>query len=313
MERSETINPSKYENQAIKEIHAWKNPKRTWSDKVMEVINWPIEKVGQQVNNIPGIETVINKSVGGTISLLNDFAQWSVRSEAIFEEYRKNGCNNIQCHKDIFNEDLSKVDNTIGFLAAKYKALAVLEGTVAGAAVSASEVIGGPGGSATAILAIPGDVIALLTLSLRAIGEYATYYGFNASSQQERLFILNILAYSSSPSDVSKEVAMAQLVKLAQDVAKKKAWRELDKSIFTQIIKQVSQSLGKRLTKAKLAEIIPVAGVIVGGGFNAYFMNKICEAAYYLYRERFLAEKYGVNVIEVTVKPAESYNLNYLE
>lgn len=46
---------------------------------------------------------------------------------------------------------------------------------------------------------IPPDIIALITLNQRAIGEYATYYGFDISSQQERLFSLNILGLASSP------------------------------------------------------------------------------------------------------------------
>jgi hypothetical protein len=40
---------------------------------------------------------------------------------------------------------------------------------------------------------IPPDVVALISLNLRAIGEYATYYGFNINSQEERLFVMNVL------------------------------------------------------------------------------------------------------------------------
>jgi len=34
---------------------------------------------------------------------------------------------------------------------------------------------------------------------------------------------------------------------------------------------------------------------------------KVCNAAFYLYRERFLAAKYGDDIIEETVKPAVEY------
>jgi hypothetical protein len=54
----------------------------------------------------------------------------------------------------------------------------------------------------------------------------------------------------------------------------------------------------------KLAQFIPLAGAAVGGGFNAYYTDKVCDAAYHLYRERFLAGKYGPGAIEATVKPA---------
>ena len=80
---------------------------------------------------------------------------------------------------------------------------------------------------------------------------------------------------------------MAQLVKIAQDVAKKRAWNDLNKYAFVQLIQQIAKALGIRLTKAKLAQFIPVAGAAVGGGFNSYFTAKVCENAYYLYRDAF--------------------------
>lgn len=85
------------------------------------------------------------------------------------------------------------------------------------------------------------------------------------------------------------------------------------KSVFVKIIQEIAKSLGIRLTKAKLAQTIPAVGAIVGGGFNAYFTMKVCDAAFYLYRERFLAHKYGPEVIEVTVKPAADYDPHYEE
>ena len=65
------------------------------------------------------------------------------------------------------------------------------------------------------------------------------------------------------------------------------------------------------MTKGKLAQAIPIAGALVGGGFNAYFISNVCQAAYYLYRERFLAEKNGVEVVEETVPPAEDIDPHY--
>lgn len=34
---------------------------------------------------------------------------------------------------------------------------------------------------------------------------------------------------------------------------------------------------------------------VVGGGLNAYYINKVCDAACFLYRERFLEENYGAD------------------
>ena len=150
--------------------------------------------------------------------------------------------------------------------------------------------------------------MALLTLNLRAVGEYATYVGFDVSSQRERLFALNVLGLSSSANTTANGVAMAHLVKIAQDVAKKRTWKQLEQHTLVQLIQPLAKSLGIRLTKAKLAQLVPVAGAVVGSGFNAYFTDKVCNAAYYLYRERFLAAKYGPDVIEETVKPARNFS-----
>ena len=270
--------PSPYEKAAAKGIDAWKRPELGWFAKAMRVISWPLDKAGEVVLKTPGVGWVIQKSVGGLVNVTNDAAQWSVRSESIFEEYRKNGHRHVGAAEDVVSLDLEDVDRGIGWLAAKYKGMALAEGAAAGA-------LGLPG--------IPPDIVALVALNLRAIGEYATYCGFDVSSQSERLYAMHVLGFASSPNDGAKGLAMAELVKIANQVATKKAWKDLEKHAFVKLMQQVAKALGIRLTKAKLAQVVPYAGAVVGGGFNAYFTNKVCDAAYFLYRERFLAAKYG--------------------
>lgn len=273
---------SLYEKAALDEIEAWKNPPSSWLTKATDVLSWPLDKAGELALDAPGVGFVLRKTVGGLVDLGNEVAQWSIRPEAIYSEFRAAGHTGVHAGAGIHGLDLRDVDRVVGYLGAKYKGIAAGEGAATGA-------IGMPG--------IPPDIIALITLNLRAIGEYATYYGFDVSAQHERLFAMNVLGLASSPTDSSKALAMAQLVKIAQDVAKKKAWRELQKHAFVKVIQQIAKALGIRLTKAKLAQVIPAMGAAVGAGFNAYFTSKVCDAAYNLYRERFLAEKYGPEII----------------
>jgi len=292
-----TKQPSAYERRALEQIHEWKNPKLSWSDQAMRAISWPLDKAGDFIIETPGLGDAIKKAIGGIVNVSNDVAQRSVRPEAIYEQFRA-ADHDIHERRDIFSLDLENVDKVVGWLGAKYKGLAFGEGAATGVA-------GAPG--------IAADIPALVTLNLRAIGEYATYYGFDVSLQQERLFAMNVLGLASSPKDAAKEVAMAQLVRIAQDVAKKRTWKALEEHTFVKIIQQISKALGIRLTKAKLAQTVPVVGAGVGGGFNAYYTAKVCDAAYYLYRERFLAEKYGAGTIEVTVEPAKGPDPGYDE
>ena len=106
---------------------------------------------------------------------------------------------------------------------------------------------------------------------------------------------------------------MAQLVRIAHDVANKRTWKELEKQAFVVLVQRLARTLGVRLTKAKLAQAIPVVGAAVGGGFDAYFTSRVCDTAYHLYRERFLGEKYGPEAIEATVPPADEITVDYCE
>ena len=67
------------------------------------------------------------------------------------------------------------------------------------------------------------------------------------------------------------------------------------------------------MTKDKLGQFVPYGGAIVGGGFNAYFTNKVCDAAYFLYRERFLATKYGPDILSGPTSPADDHDPRYPE
>lgn len=289
-------NPSKFEKSAIKSIHEWKNPKIGWLGETMKTVNWPLGKASALITKAPGVNWVIEKAIGGLVGLLNDFAHWTVNPEAIYKRYRNSGFKHIKEPKDIFSLDLEEIDRVIGWLDTKYKTIATVEGAGSG-------YVGLPG--------IPADIISLIALNQRAIAEYATYFGFDINSQQERLFALNVLALASSPKDVAKQVAMAQLVRIAQDAAKIKTWKNLEQKAFVKVIRIIARSLGVRLTKAKLAQIVPVAGAVVGAGFNAYYTNKVCDAAFFLYRERFLAEKYGSDIIDIKVAPADTFEPNF--
>jgi hypothetical protein len=296
--------PSEYELNAIKEIHKWKTPELTAMDDLMKKLAWPFEKAGEylhldKISEIDfvknGQKWVIENVCGGIISLLNDVAQYSVRTDAIINDYKKNGVK-IDSLNDISNLDLEKVDQVIGYLAAKYKTSAGIEG------------------AATGYFGLPGiapDILALLSLNLRAIGEYSNYCGFDNNLQHERMFSMNVLGLASSPTDSSKQMAMAQLVKIAKEAAMKKAWKDLEKHVFVKIMQNIAKALGVRLTKAKLAQMIPKTGSIIGFGFNVAYTNRVCNASYNLYREKFIARKYGENFIEETVNPAEDFETEF--
>ena len=284
--------PSDYERRALERIHEWKDREQGWFGQTMRQIGWPVDRLGALLSSAAdaaGLSDVITKALTGIVGVLADAAAWSVSQEATCKAFRKAG-HDVRQHADLFALDLEQVDKVVGWLDAKYKSVAFTEGATTGA-------VGVPG--------LIADIPALVTLNLRAIVEYATYYGFDVGSQRERLFAMQVLGLASSPSAPAKMPVMAQLARIAADAAKGKAWKHIEKAALASVIRQIAKALGIRLTKAKLAQAVPIVGAAVGGGFNAYYTARVCDAAYQLYRERFLAEKYGPGVIDLTAERVE--------
>lgn len=284
--------PSAYERRAREQIHDWKNSRQGWFGQTMQQIGWPIVRLGTVLKDVAdeaGLSDAITKALTGIVSVLADAAAWSVRPDRVYSKFRAAG-HDVHRSADLVALDLEQVDRVVGRLDARYKGMAFTEGAAAGT-------LGAPG--------LIADIPALVTLNLHAIAEYATHYGFDVESQRERVFAMHVLGLASSPTDAGKLHVMAQLARIAADAAKRKAWVTLNELVLVRIIKQIARGLGIRLTKAKLAQTAPVFGAAIGGGFNAYFTARVCDAAYHLYRERFLAEKYGPEFIDLTTEPVD--------
>ena len=78
-------------------------------------------------------------------------------------------------------------------------------------------------------------------------------------------------------------------------------------------LQEISKALGIRLTKAKLAQFVPIVAAFVGVSFNAFYTGKVSDTGYYLYRERFMAEKHRPDWTFTVGEPAEEFDLDYDE
>jgi hypothetical protein len=276
------IKQTEYEKNVLKEVSIWKQPKeKNFLQRGISVVTAPLNKAAELVIDSPYLGEVLTKSISGLTTICNESAQTTVRFQAIYSDISRRSELTVSELSDIEKVNLPVLDKASSGLLPKYVAIAATEG-------------GGTGA-----LGLPGmviDIPSLILINFRAIGEYATYYGFDIELQEEKIYILNILSLASAPTDQAKHVAMAQLAKIATQVAKKQTWKELEQLFFVNMIKKMAEALGIRLTKAKLAQTVPVLGAFVGAGFNAYYTEKVCNAAYFLYRERFLARKYNLEI-----------------
>lgn len=275
--------PSAYEQQALREIQLWKNPKMGWFGKAVDGLNRRLHDATDLIRKVPGVDWTIENVVSGLLRVMNEIVQDSVWREAIYKEFHAAG-HAIDGPEDLLNLDLEHIDSVMKGLDTKYRALTATQGAAAGYAGAAG---------------ILPDVVGLVALNLRACGEYATYCGYDIAHPSERLFALQILNMVSQPTDTAKQAALVPSIRVSHAIARQQTLQTVEQMALTQAIRNAARALGVHLTQRKLAQVVPMTGAFVGGGFNAYYTSKVCDAAFFLYRERWLIEKYGVEVLEI--------------
>lgn len=174
--------------------------------------------------------------------------------------------------------DLEVLDRAASGIRGRYAPAMALQGGTAG--------VFGVAGMAV-------DVPVLVLSNLRAVGEYGTTYGFDLSLLHERVWASQVLALSAGANSGARAAALWNLRQIAAAIGQGASWAELDQIAMVAILRRLARTLGVELTTRRLSRLVPVLGAAVGGVANLRLTAQTCEAAYHLYRERFLIRKYG--------------------
>lgn len=275
--------PSSYELGVLEEIRAWRNPHKGVLRGAFDRAWAFVDDATDALREIPGVDWTLDTFVAGVVERLNELAHGLVSPAAIYRSYALIGFP-VDGPGDIHDFDLRNVDVQVSSKRSEYTAVAGVEGAATG-------FVGAVG--------ILPDILALTTLNLKATAEYATHYGFDVRRPEERLFALQVLAAASGATDINKELVLKPLTRASQGIAKQQALDSASQYAITGSIKKLAEKLGVTLTRAKLAQVLPVAGAVVGGGLNVTYTGKVCVTAQHVYRERFLVSRYGPDVLSL--------------
>lgn len=99
------------------------------------------------------------------------------------------------------------------------------------------------------------------------------------------------LGLAATPS--AKYVAYQQLSVLTTKLAKNATWQQLNQQALVRVAQKFAGQFSQKLTKKKLGQFVPVAGIGIGAALNWKMVDDVSSAAYWAYRERFLHEKGG--------------------
>ena len=260
------------EREVWDEIMRWEIDPKSSLDDMKERLE--VAK-GRVIDAVPeAVMRTISDALEGGLRFLQDSSEWLVREKALLDEVREKGYE-VGEIRDLRKVPLETLDRIARATAAGGKILAGLEGAGTGA--------GGP-------LFIAADIPALMMINFRYISQIASTYGFPVQSREEQAFMLHLIGFSSADR-ASKTIFLREMNQIAMGVARRRTWEELNRSALVQLIRKIAEFLGVRLTKQKLAQLIPIVGAAVGGGVNYAFTHDNLTAAMMMYRKRHLIQK----------------------
>ena len=86
---------------------------------------------------------------------------------------------------------------------------------------------------------------------------------------------------------------MRMFNKVVRKLTKRGSMESIGDNALTASVNSLFAALGARLVGLKMAQILPIIGIIVGMALNVSLIRNIGVTADNLYRERLLLERYG--------------------
>jgi len=261
---------SNYIELAKNEIAAWENQGPGFLANVGEMILWPAQKAAEAFISDSVFDTV-GKAIEALLSGLKSTTNYTINDieiRARLEESSK-----------MFKEKLEAVDETAHHYWNWHIAYAAGEGAFLGS-----------GG----IASLAADIPVILGMTIRLIQEIGICYGFEIDSENEKEYIMHILM-AGSALDIKSKTDYIMAIKKIETALIKVAQGKMDLSAAGEEIKaaalitasnEFAEKLGIQITKRKALQMVPLLGGLVGGCFNATFINDVGQSAYMNYRRR---------------------------
>lgn len=159
----------------------------------------------------------------------------------------------------------------------------------AGTSAATGGLTGWFGGAGAAL-----DIPATITLAARNVRATGAAYGFSGESEEERVFRLILLELATTQGFEARNDAMGRLNRVAAELNDPGVRLVLEKGadwVVEKVLDRVARSLSTDLLKRKAAQVVPVAGAVLGAGINASFQTDVARAARYGYRQRWLMHR----------------------
>ena len=280
------------ENKILDEIASWKGSSPSFLNRATEFVSKPVTWLAEKLvpENVRESTGSVTESIA---EKLQDLSQWSVSEADVLQATKEFeiDANTVIALRKASIHDLDHVSK--GFIESNTR-MATVSGLGTG-------LVGWAG--------LLADLPTLFTLSLRSIYQIALCYGFKIDgengTQEEKLFeteyMMRIFKIATAADKVQKQRALAELKdfeggryeEVYQEVGGEFTSRQVGKNATRFVSQRIIKEIVEQTLSKKAAALVPGLGAIFSAGFNYVYLKDVGDAAFMLYRERFLLDKKG--------------------
>ena len=258
-----------YERRALQELYDWKRPPDTWKSRIGDRLERIIEQIAARLPT-----KLADDIFDRAMPILNRAANLTAPEALVLAAYRRRGYTHVRSLDDIAGLSLEEVERVVGTKRLREVVKGAGEGGVAG-------FYGVPGAAA--------DIPALLGLALRSVNVFASSYGFDPTTDEERAYALSVVAASAALGTEAKQVTRAAIAF---------GERMASKEIVQTLLERLPRQLIVRLAAMNTSKVAPLIGAGTGAVFNGWFLQRVAVHARFAYRQRFLERRHGPELLE---------------
>ncbi|MDX2286949.1 MAG: EcsC family protein [Bacteroidia bacterium] len=278
------------ESKILDEIAQWKaaNPGflNRATDFVSRPISWLTEKLTPE--DVKGSISGLTEKI---VEKLNDASQWTVNPADVLSETKEFEIQAASI-EDLRTASIHDLDHIAQKLIEQNTRVGALSGVGTG-------LVGWPG--------LIADLPTLFILSTRTIYQTALCYGYDprTGTEDDRAYeldyMMRIFKISTASDKVQKTRALAELkdfeagreAHMSGEIMGDFTTKQLGKNATSYISRFIIKEIVERTITKKAVGLVPGLGAVFSGGFNYVYLKDVGEAAFMVYRERFLLDKKG--------------------
>ncbi len=280
------------ETKILNEIAAWKAANPGFLNRATDFVSKPISWVTEKLTP-EDVKSSANSITETIVEKIHDASSWSVNPSDVLkaaQEFDIDAATIAELRKASIHD--------LDHVAQDYITQNSRMGTISGVGTG---LVGWPG--------LIADLPALFILALRQIYQIALSYGYDPAvpdgEVRERAFemeyMMRVFKVSTAADKVEKQKGLAELKDFEGgrdsavygDMLGDFTTKQLGKNATSFVSRLVIKEIVERTITKKAIGLVPGLGAIFSGGFNYVYLKDVGEAAFMLYRERFILDKKG--------------------